>query len=107
MGKASKGPSRRIGYHYERSGRFDEDWYDAQRETKKVGFGRKFIWTVHGRDELKSLIDELGYFIGKLYQMIPSVEQRKANLKELRDARADVGTLSTLMLAEARTERAE
>ena len=105
-GESVQGPPRRIGYHYERSERFDEDSHDAQRQTKRVSFGRKFIWTVHGRDELKSLIDELGYFIGKLYQMIPSVEQRNANLKELRDARANVGTLSTLMLAEARTERA-
>ncbi len=98
-------PRRLMGYHYgECRKRYGNERDDLEREGKKVGFGRKFIWTVHGRDELKSLIDELGYFIGKLYQMIPSVEQRKANVKELRDARADVGTLSTLMLAEGRTE---
>ena len=104
-GQIAQAPWRRSGHHYEERGRFEDEWDHRLREGKKVGFGRKFIWTVHGRDELKSLIDELGYFIGKLYQMIPSVEQRKANVKELRDARANVGTLSTLMLAETRTER--
>lgn len=103
--QTAQAPQRRVGHHYEKRERYEDEWDDRLREGKKVGFGRKFVWTVHGRDELKSLIDELGYFIGKLYQMIPSVEQRKANVKELRDARADVGTLSTLMLAEPRTER--
>jgi hypothetical protein len=50
------------------------------------------------------LIDELGYFVGKLKDMIPSIEQRKATCKELRDAGGDVATLSTLMLAEGRSE---
>jgi hypothetical protein len=87
-----------IGHHYDRR----REEYDVQE--KKVSIGRKFLWTVHGRDELKSLIDELGYFVGKLKDMIPSIEQRKATCRELKDAGGDVATLSTLMLAEGRSE---
>ena len=94
---------REIGHHYAKRRRWEDE--DDAKVAKKVSFARKFIWTVHGRDELKGLIDQLGYFIGKLNQMIPSIEQRKASVKELRDAGADIGTLSTLMLAEMRTER--
>ena len=95
-----------VGYHYqdrERSSKYDD--HDASDRQKKVSIGRKVVWTVHGKDELKSLIEELGYFNEKLNQMIPSVEQRQASLKEIREAGADVATWSTLMLAEARTER--
>jgi Prion-inhibition and propagation len=86
---------RRVGQHYHHT-----QHNDGSSSGKKPSLRRKFIWTVHGRDELKSLIDELGYFIGKLYELIPSLEQRRASVKELREAGADVTTLSMLMLAE-------
>jgi Prion-inhibition and propagation len=101
-------PGRDIGYHYgseKKRSRHHHD--DEDVPEKKVSFARKFIWTVHGRDELKSLIEELSYFIEKLYQMIPSIEQRKASVKELRDVGANAATLSTLMLAGGRDDASE
>lgn len=96
-------PKQKIGHHYDGKGRREHN-EDRALQQRKISIGRKFLWTVHGRDELKNLIDELGYFIGKLTQMIPSIEQRKANYQELKDAGGDVATLSTLMLAEGRSE---
>ena len=91
---------RKIGHHYD-----DRRSYDNHEsgQGKKVSLGRKFMWTVHGKDELNGVINELGYFVGKLNEMIPSIEQRKASLKELKDVGANAGTLSLLMLAEGRT----
>ena len=72
---------------------------DDDGGRKKIGWGRKFVWTVHDKEEFRELIGELGYFIGKLYQMIPSIEQRRTALGGVRKMGANIRTLRLIEAA--------
>ena len=86
--------------------RRDKEWiwegWDSGEENgrkRKIGWGRKFVWTVHDKEEFRELIGELGYFIGKLYQMIPSLEERRTALGGVRKMGADIRTLRLIEAA--------
>ena len=78
-----------IRHRREKRRRLEDSDENDEREVKKVGLGRKFTWSVHRRDEMGHLIDELGYFIGKLDQMIPVKETRARPL--LTESKQDKG----------------
>jgi len=68
-------------------------------ETKRVGLIRKLVWAIHSKDEFDELIDKLEYFIGKLNEMIPTVEKRRMMCEDLRAIGADAHTLRLIEAA--------
>ncbi|ETN39505.1 uncharacterized protein HMPREF1541_05731 [Cyphellophora europaea CBS 101466] len=79
------------------AGRDDEkcDWgYTAGGD--KIGLRRKFMFTIHDKEDFNHLITELGYFVGKLSQMIPSIEQRKATRDDMAAIGCDPSTVHLL-----------
>ena len=67
-----------------------------QAMPRKVSLSRKFVWTVHAKEEFQGLINELHYFIERLYQMVKSVEQRRTMMRDLRGVGADFSKLSLI-----------
>ncbi|RMZ90975.1 hypothetical protein DV736_g1815, partial [Chaetothyriales sp. CBS 134916] len=86
----------------------DESWkscFDSSTTTRggtgrsaaaKVPLSRKFMWTIHTKDEFESLIEQLHYFIERLDQMVKSVNQRQMLLKDLRGLGADFSKLELM-----------
>jgi hypothetical protein len=55
--------------------------YDVDR--RKVGLRRKFMFAIDGKSDVNYIIGELEYFVGKLPQLVPSIEHRRAMREDL------------------------
>jgi hypothetical protein len=79
--------------------------YEYSADGAKIGRRKKFLWTIHDKEDFEKIINELGYLIEKLERLIPSLEQRKAMRDDLDAIGCDPSTLHLLEYKPRRQKR--